>query len=92
MEQSVSKKSFFSISFILIFSFVLEVGYLSFKTKNLAPLNEFVKLTSFSSPAFFSNTPYLRHRNLKNPNVLFGLHPGLHESKTATFIQSAPIK
>ncbi|PID47732.1 MAG: hypothetical protein CR967_03655 [Proteobacteria bacterium] len=92
MEKSVSKRGFFIFFGLIFLSLVAQIGYLSSHPKNTKLLNDFLDLSSLNGFAFYSNTPYLRHRDLKNADTLFGLHPSLRENKLGTFILSNPVR
>ncbi len=66
--------------------------YLNNSKKSLLPLVEFINYTHLTSPAFYQNSPYLRHRDLNNASEIFASHPALRESGFGSFTLKAPIK
>lgn len=92
MEQCVNRKKFFIfLTFILIFTGV-QVSYLILHPTNKKVLNNFLHVSTLSSPSIYINTPFLRYRDLNNEDRIFTFHPALKESKIGTFIQKAPVK
>lgn len=94
MGKNVTKIKLKFFSFVAFCLLILsgELFYLSSRPTNLKALKDFVDETEFFSIAFYSNTPFLRHRDVNNIDIIFSHHPALRESKMGTFINTAPVK
>lgn len=66
--------------------------YIALHQSNHTLLRDFATITKSYQPAFYTETAYLRHRNLHSVEPLFDSHPGLRERAFGTFIQSSPTK
>lgn len=92
MDKNVTRVKFFIFSVLFFIAAGGEFYYLNSRPSNVGILKSFVHVTNFFNIAFYSNTPYFRHRDLNNIDILFSYHPSLRESKVGTFINSAPVK
>ncbi len=88
--MDISKKSFFILSFSLVFAITLEIVFIEkIDQKVIANFLQTSTLTGFS---FHVNSLYLRHRDLNNVDILFDFSAGLKERDIATFLLKAPLK
>lgn len=92
MGKCVNKRRFYIFITILVSCLGLQVSYLTLRPNHQTLLENFLHVSTLTSPAFYLNSPYLRHRDLNNIDRLYTFHPALRESEIGTFIISAPVK
>ncbi|WP_297574439.1 hypothetical protein [uncultured Campylobacter sp.] len=83
---------FYIATFAVVFAYAFLLFYLIERESYIDEKRAFVAITKTNSFSFWSQTPYVREQFGSCVGDIYNYHPGLLESKSATFINSGLYK